>query len=304
MIRRIIASCCIALSLILPTVGVSADSVGSSVSVSYRIEDNPVQDLEFSIYDVGDVENNNISWNPEYSEYNIGTSLDGNVAPTLYGYIQRDNIQPSGTNKTDSGGICTFQGLDDGLYLIAGDVYKTSDCSYYVQPLLANVPSSGVIEVKHEAIPTGNEEGESKKLSVKKVWDSDRILDSVSVDLLKDGNLYKTVELSKKNNWSYTWNNLPSNKHYSVVESKVPDGYKVDVVSSKSIWTITNKQTSGHESPTIKPGQQGVNLAVPSTQYGGTLPQTGMPHMLVLVLCGLSVIFGIVGIVLIKVTKK
>lgn len=302
MIKRFIASCCAAMLLCLSTVGVSASSGSNSVSLSYRIDNAPIQGVEFSIYDIGDIDSSTreIVYNDTFSGYNVSTSLDDSIASTLQGYAQRDNLDKQGTNSTDIEGICTFSGLDAGLYLITGGTYESKGYSYYVQPVLANVPCSGVLEVKHEAVPSDGKE-KVKSVSVRKVWDSDRVLSSISVDLLKDGKLYKTVELSNKNNWSYTWRNLPSKESYSVVESKVPEGYKVKTKASNGEWVITNKQNGVLNNPASKPGLDSTSI---NTQYTGKLPQTGMHHIEVLVLCVLSVVFGVAGIVIVKSTGK
>lgn len=89
-------------------------------------------------------------------------------------------------------------------------------------------------------------------ISVKKVWkdcdDSDGIRpESIKVQLYKNGNtkVYDAVELSEKNNWSYTWEELPTMENnediiYTVDEVEIPAGYEKEVTNKETKFIITN----------------------------------------------------------------
>lgn len=90
------------------------------------------------------------------------------------------------------------------------------------------------------------------KISVKKVWnDADNAdgirPESIKVQLYKNGNtkVYDAVELSEKNNWSYTWEELPTMENnediiYTVDEVEIPAGYEKEVTNKETKFIITN----------------------------------------------------------------
>lgn len=78
---------------------------------------------------------------------------------------------------------------------------------------------------------------------VNKVWKDDGIgrPASITVYLLRNGEIYDTVVLSAKNNWSYAWDNVDKRYEWSVKE-EVPEGYVATYKTNGSGWvtTITN----------------------------------------------------------------
>jgi len=85
---------------------------------------------------------------------------------------------------------------------------------------------------------------------VKKVWNDDGIgrPAGITVHLLRDGEIYDTVTLSGKNNWSYAWDNVDKRYEWSV-EEEVPEGYKATYKTNSSGWvtTITNTKILADE---------------------------------------------------------
>lgn len=69
--------------------------------------------------------------------------------------------------------------------------------------------------------------------------DSDRP-DQITVHLLRNGSIYKTVVLNEENGWKHTWNHLDDSYRWSVVEADVPDGYTVHYSEIGTTITITN----------------------------------------------------------------
>ncbi len=63
----------------------------------------------------------------------------------------------------------------------------------------------------------------TKNVTVKKIWEmydhaESEKPDKVQVQLLKDGKPHKTVDLTKANNWTYTWKDLPESSTYTAKE--------------------------------------------------------------------------------------
>lgn len=80
------------------------------------------------------------------------------------------------------------------------------------------------------------------KLTVHKVWDDNgdpERPDSVSVNLLRDGKVHETVELSDENQWTYTWEDLDDRYQWTVEEETV-DGYEVSYKTEDNTVFITN----------------------------------------------------------------
>lgn len=83
---------------------------------------------------------------------------------------------------------------------------------------------------------------EYEKLTVHKVWDDNGYPerpDSVAVHLLRDSKEYEEIELSKDNQWTFTWDNLDDRYDWSVKED-VPAGYEVSYKTEDNTIFITN----------------------------------------------------------------
>ena len=90
---------------------------------------------------------------------------------------------------------------------------------------------------------------EVTSVTVTKSWDDNNNQDglrptSIKVNLLANGQVVKTVDLTADGNWTGGWTNLPVYQAgkkitYTVEEAKVPDGYKATVNG----FTITNTHT-------------------------------------------------------------
>lgn len=98
--------------------------------------------------------------------------------------------------------------------------------------------------------------------AVAKAWNDDNNRDgirptSVTVQLMANGKAYgEAVTLNAGNNWSYSWTKLPVNDNgkkidYSIVETKVADGYTADVVEKDGTFTLTNSHKIDSTSKTV-----------------------------------------------------
>lgn len=92
-------------------------------------------------------------------------------------------------------------------------------------------------------------------VTVRKVWVDNGVdrPERVTVHLLRNGKLYKEVELSQKNQWAYTWDRLDDDYDWSVVEADVPDGYEAAYVTKGNTTTITNTRKESPPSPPDTP---------------------------------------------------
>ena len=83
---------------------------------------------------------------------------------------------------------------------------------------------------------------EYEKLTVHKVWDDNGYplrTNSVKVHLLRDGERFAEVDLSKENHWTHTWDQL-DDRYTWTVEEDVPLGYEAIYTSEDNNIFITN----------------------------------------------------------------
>ena len=84
---------------------------------------------------------------------------------------------------------------------------------------------------------------EKTRVTVKKLWNDGNAPDrpeSVTVELLRNEEVYDTVVLREDNHWTYTWSNLSRNASWDVREVSVPNGYTVEYERSGHVVTIIN----------------------------------------------------------------
>lgn len=93
-------------------------------------------------------------------------------------------------------------------------------------------------------------EDRDKRITVKKMWSNEKEkLSSVKIELIRiDGSekdVVQTVEISEKDNWTYTFEDLPSNYDYEVKEI-LPDGWtcqsKREETEEGAVITLTNSK--------------------------------------------------------------
>ena len=85
------------------------------------------------------------------------------------------------------------------------------------------------------------------------------------MQLLRDGEVYRSALLNDSNDWSYTWEGLESGHRWQVTEQDVPEGYQMSVSQDGTVFWVTNTW-SPEETPTP---------STPEETPSGTLPQTG-----------------------------
>lgn len=173
------------------------------------------------------------------------------LASTLSGYIERDNLQPFDIKQTDNKGFLKWENIAKGLYLIVGETIKDNQYIYTPMPVLITVPNLGVdgewcyqpvVRPKYKKSLIEN----NKKVerTVIKIWDDKENEQyrpkAIEVQLLKDGQIYDTVTLDEKNNWEYSWKNLSTQFQWNVIEKKVPNNYTVTSIQENNDFIITN----------------------------------------------------------------
>lgn len=113
-------------------------------------------------------------------------------------------------------------------------------------------------------------EDKKNKISVKKVWKgSGKHPDSVEMELWNGNQYCDLVKLNDKNNWTYSWTNLPESNSWKVVEKNIPDGYQVRYTVNQSEVLVTNSKLHSNRSSLIQTGQ--LNWPIPLLALAGII---------------------------------
>ena len=95
-------------------------------------------------------------------------------------------------------------------------------------------------------------------ISVTKVWEDNnneknKRPDSVTIQLVKDGEVFKTSSLNENNSWKYTFVNLDKRSKYTIKEI-LPENYSVTYSGNVNDgFIVTNKYTEGSTDPGVIP---------------------------------------------------
>lgn len=108
-------------------------------------------------------------------------------------------------------------------------------------------------EDRVQIINTWEAEPETVSMTVQKVWNANGavIPESVTVDLIGDGETAETITLSAENDWTYKWAQLDGSVSWTVVETNIPDGWTAAYDVSGSIVTITNTSEAVPQTITV-----------------------------------------------------
>ena len=293
----VFVSCVMLAAMMLPhkVFAIEPLEVGADVTlcVSYQGEDLPMEGVEFDLYKVAEIDRfGEASPIGIFADYPLQwEDMDSAkwklLAETLASYIERDNTAPTDSNVTDQNGIAYFPAdaaeMKTGLYLVVRESCILEHKVYHPEPVLVCLPNRDANEqwVYDVTIETKYTiETEITELEAVKVWknsDEKKQSEKVEVELLQNGKIYDTVELSKGNNWRYKWTDLDAGFEWKVVEKEVPSGYTVTIERNKTTYIITNTGKT------------------PTSGGGENLPQTGMLWWPVPLLAGGGMVLFMIG---------
>ncbi len=247
------------------------DDKKCSLKVEYLKSEN-ISGVHFSLYRVADFDGDKFIPVSEFSGYSLSWNPNSSdewktLANTLKSYVQRDNI----VSLKDANTInseCDFRELDKGLYYIIGDNITKGNTTYKSEPFFVVLPynNNGNLTYDLTVKPKGSSNTTTPdnpppnpsfiKRKVLKVWKNDSKQerpDYIEVQLLRDGDVYDTVQLTEDNNWRYTWDSLSEGYTWTIVEKTVPQGYTVITRKEGVTFVITNTKTSPDNPPDNPP---------------------------------------------------
>ena len=203
------------------------------------------------------------------------------LADTLSAYVNGDQI-PSDYEGTIKDGTCSLE-VKTGLYLVLSDpvIVERSESDpadvakkrYWTTPIIITAPNAFVPEggsrntadiekweYEFSIVPKYKSEAityEDVQYKVVKQWKDgkgEKRPPSITVNILKNGKVNKTVVLNKDNDWCYTWTAKDDGSQWQVQETSIPAGYKVRNSSNQTTFTICNytEQPNTSDTPVSK----------------------------------------------------
>lgn len=272
--RKIIAICVTIFLLITCCNTVFADEIDQSEtgSISVTLIDKkgnePMVGAELSVYFVATARLDtygNLTY--DYTEYfeQFDTAIDDTALMTkLDAFVSKHSVF-SVKIITNEEGTALCEELPLGLYFIkqTGAVEGFASCS----PFLVTVPNEKNGEYVYDVNASPKTEvSKLTSITIKKVWNTDKSTkktESVTVQLLKDGNVVKTATLSTDNNWQIIYNDMPESDAYSIKEVDIPKGFTATYKQDDYVFTVTNS------SSLIQTGQ--LTWPIPVLALGGIL---------------------------------
>lgn len=260
------------LSMCFGMYNVYSEETGS-LTIKYTRKDNGkgISGVEMSVYKAADLSAGSYVLTEPFFASGVlvndlsTTDRKNAAAAALFAYASENGITGSKA-VTDAHGNAFFSGLTNGIYLVAQtravSGFKTISpyLVYFPGQTIGGSPIYNVLSnVKTERDNSGSGGGDKTfSVSVTKIWDDSDNADgirpqSVVVTLLRSGKKYKTVTLSPKNGWKYTFSGLSGTENAYTIEEEVVTGYTASYAGSATDgFIITNRHQA--QNPPIQSG--------------------------------------------------
>lgn len=283
-------------SLLLTLMAPGAMAAGAescSLELTFAPHDLPAEGVTFRIYRVGRVNTDSATFTPiaPYGDYGVlGLRADWlDRAATLESYILRDKLPATAQAATNENGVVRFEGLQPGLYLILGERILREGVYYTPVSCFLSLPNSydrgetwvSEVSARMKVSETPDTSGEKLQRHVLKVWDDAgheaQRPQKVTVDLLRDGEVYDTVELSAGNNWRYDWTELDGSSQWRLTEREL-EGYTPLVTQTGITFVVTNTYRQVTPPSTPDEGDEDPDptpTPTPAPTPTGTVPTPG-----------------------------
>ncbi len=252
--------------MLLSCITYAAGSLDTSrnvrLTLSYRDGTTPLSGAEFRIYRVAAVdETGELTVTDAFRQFNVDIRGEHDaawkeLASTLEGYVLRDGLAAADSGTTGGDGSLTFPTdggkLQQGLYLVLGLRHTQEGCSYDAAPFMVMLPAQDMeqnawtyelsVSPKYDRREIPDTPSVTTR-RVLKVWNdagSEGLRpQEVTVQLLRDTEVYDTVTLNEQNSWRYTWTQLDERYTWTVAE-KEQENYTVTVTREGITFVVTN----------------------------------------------------------------
>ena len=227
-----------------------------SLALTYAADGVAFEGLEVALYRVAKMETLGV-FEAVKPFKNYAIHLNGvtsqtewnEIAATLNGYIQADNLLPTATATTDKDGTASFDNLEVGLYLVGGVIAETDSYVYTFSDFMICLPDEEAGELTYDVVARPKSEKsepvpQEKEYTILKLWKdeghSNQRPSSITVDILQNGALAQTVVLNAANDWTYTFTCPDGKSQWTVAERNVPDGYTVKTTQRETTFVLIN----------------------------------------------------------------
>ncbi|GEM_PF-346803 len=219
---------------------VSAAQTEGSITLNCIKDGRILSDMQWQLYDVGDIKGNKFEWSDIFSPYSgeiaagervfSVTSSVANFASTLKNYTVTEKLPPAQVQTTDAAGRVTFSGLrPTGMYLLTANDKKIKEYSWSTEPMLYTFDGTATdLELYPKIIATLD----ANMYSVRKVWKHTKSQEekvkyvTIRVARYCDGEYVDTVELNEANEWTASWMGEVG-EEWVVKEVEIPEFYTV-----------------------------------------------------------------------------
>ena len=295
--------CLVVAVLVLPVNALAAGSIdlnhAHSLTVTAVFDGTPISGMQFNAYLIATVdESGELTVLDRYEEYADDLDIRGKndegwqeMAQILAREIMLDStLEPTCSAVTDADGVAVFSEIPMGLSLVLGSTMEKDGYVYSTSPFFVMLPeqdlSSNTWNYDVVANAKPGQEPAKEDYEVIKVWKDDCHKDqrpeSITINLICDGEVYDTITLPHNGAWRYTWEDLETNHQWTVTEETV-DGYRdPEVRQEGNTFIITN--TCSKPTPPPQPGKP-------------SLPQTGQLWWPVPVLIAVGMLLVVIGLV-------
>ena len=219
-----------------------------SVTLTQQRNKEPIVGAELSVYYVATVvmdADGNLNYDYTRNFEQFDTAIDDkSLAAKLDEFVSQHSI-PSTEMATNDEGTALCNQLPLGLYFVkqTGEVEGFAPCT----PFLVTVPNEKNGEYVYEVNASPKTQvARLTDIIIKKVWNTDKSTEavkSVTVQLLRNGNVVKTATLNAQNNWQVTYSDMPESDAYSIKEVDVPKGFTATYKQNGYTFTVTNTST-------------------------------------------------------------
>ena len=222
------------------------------------VKDQDIVDgMHWQIYRVGHRDKNDYVFEDRFANYKptLGDRTKpmlewdaetvSGAAETLRVYAITEELPNRGEGNTDEFGKLQFGGLEDGLYLVVGEILKKGTKTYIPSAIFFEM--NGQEQAHLNAFPKIILETLDKQTadySVRKVWANDKNQPPdestyIVSELYRDGKLRETVRLDNSNNWTYEWSDEAGHE-WLVKEKEIPKNYSVVYRGNHTQYVIVN----------------------------------------------------------------
>ncbi len=278
-----------------------ADTQTRTLRMKFITESGAVTDAAFKLYHVmandGGLLGDFAALPIEVGELDDSENVS-RLANTLDSYAASGIGTPVATGLTNGLGYVDFTELPSGIYLVTGSSATIGNLIYTPKPALIRVVGGSEDLIEATAKYTVTTGPASTAYTVRKVWVDQEGTErpkSVTVQLLRNDEIFDEVTLSAENDWSHRWEDLSSDYDWNVIEKDIPVNYTVSIILEETTFTIENKAVKPSGSTeTTKPDTTDTPSTTETTAAqnppasGGTnppkLPQTGQLWYPVLIL--------------------